>query len=188
MDVSTFYSALLFVFAVLLEFILILHNFHGTKENGGTIEYKNMKFSIIPFMSLATMCAIIWLVGSFSNIINFRLAWIVNEIDSTYELSFKPMIISNQLYVLIDAIFIIFIFYAMLKYSRRVRYRKYQGDEEGYYFDAERQSDFLLIGFAHPQLYVFYLFLFWGIGISMLLVILSCIPCVAISYAFRKNR
>ena len=74
MDVSTFYGALLFVFAVLLELILILNNLHGTKENGRTLESKNMKFSIIPFMSLTIMSGIIWLVSSFSNIINFRIA------------------------------------------------------------------------------------------------------------------
>lgn len=188
MDIPTFYSALLFVLAVILELCVLLTDIFKTQDKDKEIRDKNRKFSSIPFICLAAMSGIVWLMSSIADIVNFRVAWIVNELNGKYEINFKPMIVSNEYHALFDTLFILFIFYAMVIYLRRVNYRRYPGHEEGFYFNGERSLDVCFLPFAFPHIYIFFMLIPLGFGISMLLVALSWIPCGAISYVFWKNR
>ena len=185
MNVSQFYSALLFLFAIVLE--ALVHLTLKTQNEDKTIREKNKMFTHVPFISLSAMSGLVLLASSITDIINFRLAWIVKELNGKYEISFEPMIVTNEYYVLLDFLFILLIFYAMLKFSRSFKYRKYPYHQEGFYLDASRQTDILLMGFVYPSIYIFYMLGFFGIGISLLLVIFSLIPCSLISYVFWKN-
>ena len=130
MNVSQFYTALLFLFALVIQALVYLSV--RTKDEDKIIREKNRMFSYIPFISLSVMSGLVLLVGSIADVINFRLAWIVKELNGKYEINFEPMIVSNEYYVLLDFLFILFIFYAMLKFSRRFKYRKYPHHQEGF--------------------------------------------------------
>jgi hypothetical protein len=187
-NVSIFYSALLLVLAALLELLVILTNMFKNQDNDKEIRDKNLKFSQIPIACLMAMGALVGFVSSIIDIVNFRLAWMVNEVNGTYEITFQFQAISSQLYVIVDTLFILYIFYTMTKYLKQVTYRKYPGVQEGFCFHGERGYDILFFPFIFPHVYFFFMFIPIFFGVSLLLVALSWIPVGAISYVFLKNR
>ena len=134
------------------------------------------------------MGSLVWLVSTILNIVNFRLAWIVNEVNGKYDMTFQFQAINSNWYVIADTLFILFILYAMIKYLKRVNYRKYPGTKEGFYFSGETGFDILFIPFIFPHVYLFFMLVPIFFGVSLLLVALSWIPAGVISYVFFKNR
>ena len=183
-EVSTFYSALLLALAVFLELFVRISDMFKAQDTDKEISEKNKKFSSIPFVCLMAMGAIVLLISTIFNIVNFRLAWIVNEINGKYELSFQFLEISNQWYVMADTLFILFVFYAMIKYIKQVKYRKYQYTQEGFYINGKSNFDILFV----PYVYIFILLIPIFFGVSLILIALSWIPSGAIAYVFLKNR
>jgi hypothetical protein len=188
MDVSQFYSASLLLLGLLLELLIYLSS--KVQEEDKTIKEKNKMFSHIPSFSLFAMSGLILLINSFINIINFRLVWIVSmsNFGESYIINFTSMVISSEFYIFIDLLFILLIFYMMFRFQTRFKYKKFPYNQDGFYLDGSNRTDFFLIGFVYPQIYIIYALGFCIAGISVLLIIFSFIPCGLISYIYRKHK
>jgi len=182
-DVVYIYGTFLLLLALVYE--IYIHHSHKNENVDSKIKEKNKFFAPIPLYSLGLMGFLVLLIGYIVNIANFRVAWIINEANGKHEMIFNTANTSNELFFLLDIIFIFFIFCVMIKYYQSVNYRAYTGYEEGFIFDAKRESDLLFfLPIMHPFIYVIYCLGFSFIGISFFLIVLSCIPVIMLSYVF----
>ena len=179
-DISMLYGPIMIVSVAILGMII---NFtKETKKDYSKFKGKYTTFFLNLLYSLSIMGGFATILGFFTDFINYRVAWVYDEIEEVY--SFTMMSANGDFYYIIDSLFILYILIVLFIYYKRTNYRD-DTFGKGFIFEGKSQLDFVLyVPFILAPLYSLpALFAFIG-TVSIPLIGLSLIPVGMISYMF----
>ena len=183
MDAS-FYGTLLLLLGLILAFINQIEFiiYPSSKVQKGIPKDKRNAFSWFTFFSLTIMGTAVLFINTFADIINYRTVWIPIRDNSHIVYQWTFMNFSNCYTFLIDFIFILIVFFVMLFFVSKVR-----SGSGKFVFSLDNKKELLfMLFFGYPVGFA-NLIVFFFLGASLLLLILSMIPTYIFNYVLQKG-